>query len=297
MKKIFFFALFVLAGCNESQNMLETSTMKSETQLIELKLLNPVKDTTTNSVIPFTESCMSQVDTCWYTIQKSANDKSLPTVNVSFNGRKLSLEQAVDVTIVVDKKTSDDIETLNIILRGLPKGSTHEQYRTLIYTLLGKIKESGWSHFFLPEDPRISGSQIEKISSPEYVLGQYVSSHPWLDPDYKLDLKRWLKIGSFYNWYFYNNGAYLHLKAWRQNDDEAPTEKATYLITLEFQSEKKFWQDGISDEKDRLHWKELLPKRLKSYHAARLALEEKARAAGIEIDESYQDPPIRALQE
>ncbi|PMW41790.1 hypothetical protein C1X48_06335 [Pseudomonas sp. FW305-3-2-15-A-R2A1] len=165
----------------------------------------------------------------------------------------------------------------------------------MIFSLIDKIKKSGWSHFYFPEDPRISGSQAGKISSPDEVFGRYVSSHPWLDPDYQLDLKRWLQIGSFYRWYFYKDGIYLNLKAWKQNDSEAPTEKATYLITLDFQSESEFWLDGITDKKERQHWKELLPGRLNAYHKTRLELEEKARAAGIEIDESYQDPLIHAL--
>ena len=67
--------------------------------------------------------------------------------------------------------------------------------------------------------------------------------------------------------------------------------------TLEFQSEREFWLDGITDKKERLRWKELLPERLNAYHKSRLELEEKARAAGIEIDESYQDPPIHALEQ
>ncbi|MDI3356284.1 hypothetical protein MO767_18285 [Pseudomonas sp. UYIF39] len=296
MKVFLLTIFFILAGCNESQSALEHPSMTNQSQTIEVKFLAPLKNTTTTSPTPFTESCLSQVDVCWYKIQKSANDKNLPTLNVTVNERALTLEQAVNTSIVVDKKKSENIETLNVILRGLPKGSTHEEYRELIFNLVDKIKDAGWSHFFLPEDPRISGSQANKINSPDSVLGQSVSSHPWLDPDYQVDLKRWLQIGPMYNWYFYNTGAYLHLKAWKQNDEEAPTAKATYLIILEFQSEKEFWLSGITDEKERSHWKELLPKRLEGYHAARLALEEKARAAGIDIDETYQDPPIKALE-
>lgn len=296
MKKILIFILLLISGCDKASNSTETPTMTNHSEIIEIELLSPIKTITAHTPIPFTESCMPQVNICWYKIQKSANDTDLPTINVKNNGSILSLEQAVNITVALDKDTTENIENLNVILRGLPKGSTHEQYRDLIFSLIGKIQKSGWSHFYFPEDPRISGSQTEKISSPDEVFGRYVGSHPWLDPDYQLDLKRWLQIGSFYRWYFYKDGIYLNLKAWKQKDSQDPAEKATYLITLDFKSESEFWRDGITDKKERQRWKELLPERLNAYHKTRLELEEKARAAGIEIDEIYQDPPIQALK-
>ncbi|MHC8354342.1 hypothetical protein ACYZTL_03660 [Pseudomonas sp. LB3P81] len=63
----------------------------------------------------------------------------------------------------------------------------------------------------------------------------------------------------------------------------------------EFLTEREFWKSGITDEKDRLNWIDLLPAGINSFHAMRLKSEEKTRAVGIEIDESYQDPPIHAL--
>ena len=144
---------------------------------------------------------------------------------------------------------------------------------------------------------RIRESQArrqKKIDSPDHVLGHYVSSHPWLDPNFSIDIERWLKIGSFYNWFFYNDGVYLHLKAWRHDSKDTPAKTGTYLISLEFQSEREFWISSIP-ENERYRWKELLPEKLNSFHEARLAIEEKARAAGIEIDDSYHDPKIKAF--
>lgn len=297
MKKILVIILLLLNGCDERRNPVEAVTMTNQSEIIEIELLTSIKTITTRTPTPFTESCMPQVNVCWYKIEKSANDTDLPTINVKNNGSSLDLEHAINTTIALNKDTTEDIENLSITLRGLPKGSTHEQYRNLIFNLLEKIQKSGWSHFYLPEDPRISGSQADKIISPDNVLGRYVSSHPWLDPNYQIDLKRWLQVGSFYRWYFYKDGIYLNLEAWKHNDAASPAEKGAYLITLEFQSEREFWLDGITDKKERLRWKELLPERLNAYHKSRLELEEKARAAGIEIDESYQDPPIHALEQ
>lgn len=284
-------SLSLLAACDHSD-----SNMTNKIPAFEISLDSPMQEIIDNNENKFSKECMKDLDLCWYKFDKSANSKKLPDVVIKYAETTLKIEEVTNITIVTNERIGNNAENINLTPRGLPDNSTHEQNRALISALIKKIKDAGWARFIFPEDPRISGSQIDKISSPEHVLGQYIGSHPWLDSDYQLDLKRWLQIGSFYNWYFYNNGAYLHLKAWRQNDEKDPTEKATYLITLEFQSERDFWLDGISDENDRLHWKELLPKRLESYHAARLALEEKARAAGIEIDESYQDPPIHALE-
>lgn len=258
-KRILLSVWLLLAGCDDNQSAHERSIIDNAAKPIEMTFFSPVSNLTAGSPVPFAESCMSQIGVCFYKIQRSANDKDLPTLNVVVNDRSLRLEQAINITVMADKGTSSNIEMASVILRGLPKGSTHEQYRQLIFNLITNIKDAGWSHFFMPEDPRVSGSQIQKVESPGKILGESVRSHPWLDPDYQLDINRWLKIGPFYNWYFYNGGSYLHLKAWRQDDDENPEQKATYLISLEFQSERQFWLSGVSDENDRAHWKQLLP--------------------------------------
>lgn len=283
-------SLTLLAACNQSD-----SDMTNKTPPIEITLNSPIQEAIDSNSNSFSKECLTDQELCWYKSDKSANDKNLSDVVIKHAKTTLNIEKATNITIVIDESVGENIENIDITLRGLPDNSTHEQNRAFISALITKIKDAGWSHFFMAEDPRISGSQADKINTPYKVLGRYVGSHPWLDPDYQPNPERWLQIGPFYNWYFYNNGAYLHLKAWRQNDEEAPSEKATYLMTLEFQSERDFWLDGITDEKERAQWKELLPKRLDIYHAARLALEEKARAAGIEIDETYQDPPIHVL--
>lgn len=271
--------------------------MTSDTPPIEIVLRAPIQETIENSAVKFSQECMKDLKLCWYRVKKSANDKELPNVLIKNASSTLSIEKITNITTVIDESVGSNVENLDITLRGLPDNSPHEQYRDFIYQTIENIKSSGWKHYYFPSDPRISGSQIEKIITPDGVLGQSVLSHPWLDPDYKTPLDRWLKIGSFYNWYFYNDGVYLNLKAWRHNSKENPAQTGVYLITLEFMSEREFWNDGVSNEKDRLNWKELLPARINTYHATRLKIEEEARNAGIEIDESYQDPKIHALEQ
>jgi len=280
-----------LSACNDSE-----SNMTNKTPPIEINLYSSVKNTVDVSDNGFSRQCMKDLDLCWYKIDKSANDKNLPDATVKNGSSSLSLSQLTNITIAVDERVSDKVENLNITLRGLPDNSTHEQSKSFIYELIKNIKASGWEHYYFVEDPRISGSQAKKIDSPDHVLGYSVSSHPWLDPNYPIDIDHWLKIDPFYNWYFYNDGIYLHLKAWRHNSKDAPTKTGTYLISLDFQSEREFWKSSIP-EKERYRWKELLPEKLSSFHETRLTIEAKARAAGIEIDESYQDPSIKAFEQ
>lgn len=280
-----------LAACNDSE-----SNMTNKTATIEIAFNAPIQNLLDNSQNKFSPQCMKDLELCWYKIERSANDKNLPNALIKNGSSSLELQQVTDVTIFVDERVGNQIENLDITLRGLPDNSSHEQYKTFIYQLIENIKSSGWKHYYFVEDPRIPGSQASKIASPDDVLGHYVSSHPWLDPEYPIPIDRWLKISPFYYWNFYNDGTYLNLKAWRHDSKDNPTKTGTYLITLEFMSEREFWKDGITDEKDRLNWKELLPARIKSFHETRMKIEEKARKAGIEIDESYQDPPIKALE-
>ncbi|WP_137974001.1 hypothetical protein [Pseudomonas sp. F(2018)] len=290
----FYLALVMglLVGCNDDSN---GRNMNSEHALIKLELEQPIETLAAESPIEFSKECLDEAGMCWYKISRAGSDPLLPTFEVQQGGRVLLLQQATDISIAFNQRIDESVQNFNITLRGLPDNSTHEATQEFLYTLISDIEEAGWQHYYSPSDPRISGSQADKIDSPDDVLGSYVMSHPWLDPDHQIDLQRWLELGSFYNWYFYNDGAYLHLRAWRRDSENAPMEKATYLITLEFLTESAYWLSGFSEEEDKERWKELLPARLDEYRQQREKLEARARAAGIEIDEAYQDPPIKAL--
>ncbi|MCO8314277.1 hypothetical protein [Pseudomonas mandelii] len=270
--------------------------MKNKIAPIEITLHAPIQNILDSSTTEFSQECMKDLELCWYKIDRSANDQNLPDVLVKNATSTIDIEKATNITIAIDERVGNSIENIDITLRGLPDNSTHEQYRDFIFQLIKNIKSSGWKRYYFPSAPRISGSQAAKIDTPDKVLGHYTSSHPWLDPDFLTDIDHWLKISPFYNWYFYNEGAYLHLKAWRHDSKDNPTKTGTYLITMEFMTEREYWVSGFSEDKDKARWTELLPARLKSYQETRRIIEEKARAKGIEIDESYQDPPIHALK-
>ncbi len=292
MKSLWFVTVFIfLSGCDNNE-----SKMTVNNSNVELSLYAPAQETINNSAVRFSKECMENLGVCWYKIRRSANEKDLPSVTIQSAGSKISFQHAIGVTVVIDDKIGKNIENIGVTLRALPDNSTHEENRDFIINLLKDINAAGWRRFYFPEDPRISGSQAAKIDVPGKILGRPVSNHPWLDPNYNIDIDHWLKSGPMYKWYFYHNDQYLSLMAWRRDSNDNPDKTGTYLITLDLRSEREFWLAGIVDKQDRANWKALLPKRIDEYHALRSALEKQAREAGIEIDETYQDPPINALR-
>ncbi|AIS13081.1 hypothetical protein JM49_15880 [Pseudomonas chlororaphis subsp. aurantiaca] len=290
MRRLSYFIIIIfLVGCNKS----ESTDAKS--QLIHIDLNGRAQNLLQNSPIEFSKDCMDTVDMCWYKIQNPSSS-NLPSVDIGFDNDTLNINQVSDITTAVSKEFGENLSNLKLTLRGLPDNSLHEDQRDFIYALINSIKAVGWQHYFFPSNPRVNGSQARKINSPDDVLGFYVSSHPWLDPDYEMDMDSWHKVGSFYNWYFFKDGFHLNLRAWRKNSKDTPDERGTYLITLNFKTEELYWLSGFEEKNERRNWRELLPARLKKYAEMRQEREEKVRTAGIEVDESYQDPQIKALE-
>ncbi|MGA8135560.1 MAG: hypothetical protein WCA48_15655 [Pseudomonas gingeri] len=268
--------------------------MQKENPIIEIKLKEDINSVIARSPSQFKLDCSKSSDVCWYSLSSSHNSKTLPIVKIKTGEHTLLLKNATNITTDIWTKYGNQIESIDITLRGLPDDSLHTDYQDAIYRLIDGLQRAGWKHYYHRSDPRISGKEMNKINTPREILGKPVSSHPWLDPNYKIDVERWLKIGSFYNWYFYNNNSYLHLKAWRQLSKKHPNERGTYLISLNFSTEAEFWRSPFQGD-DKTRWKYLLPEELALYKKERDVLESKARIAGIEIDESYQDPPINEL--
>lgn len=291
MKIIIVLFFFLLSACGDAKDT-RSNNMVGTTAVIGIQLSEAMTKVLSESPVEFRKECLSQVNMCWYKISRSASDADLPAVLVN---KSLKIEHVTDVKMSIDGDVGDDIENLELMIRGLPDNSRHEENQALLYSLIKEIKASGWKHYFAPYDPRISGSQAEKIVNPGNVFGVYVKSHPWFDPDFKMNMGQWLKVDDFYDWNFYSDGNYLTLKAWRRNSDSDPTERGTYLISLKFMTEREYWVSEFSKESDKARWTELLPDLLLKYKKQRDELEAKARDAGIDVDSSYKEPSIKAL--
>ncbi|TWD47640.1 hypothetical protein FBY12_3353 [Pseudomonas sp. SJZ131] len=291
MRYCFFVLFFLLAACGDADTI-GGKTMAGNQSLIQIQLHQNIQDLISNSPLKFEEECMAQVNMCWYKISASFNSETLPSVVVD---KDLKLDQVASVSIAVDKDVGPDIENIELSIKSLPDNSKHEAYQAFLYELMKEIKAAGWKHYYSPSDPRISGSQNDKVATPNKILGDYVLSHPWLDPDYQIDVEQWLEVNDFYNWHFFKDGNHLKLQAWRHDSEDLPKERGTYLVSLNFTTEREYWVASFSETKDKARWKELLPARLKEFQKIRNAREKKAVDAGIEIDTSYQDPAVKAL--
>lgn len=262
--------------------------------VVEIALYEPIAQVLARSPLPFSKDCLKPVRMCWYEIERSSNDKNLPVVLIGGGEHGLRIEQVSDISTVIDEDLGDRVGNIDIKLRGLPDKSSYAEHQAFILQRIAELRSAGWKRYYLPSNPRVSGSQADKIPSGDNVLGHSMLNHPWLDPDYPIPLERWLHDKSFYSWYFHRDDAYLHVWSWCWDDQQAPMERATCLTTLQFQSEYDFWLSSF-EENERPRWKELMPAKLAKDRETRRGVEEQLRAAGIEIDESYQDPPIKAL--
>jgi hypothetical protein len=284
--------LFIfIAGCNQSSDQGD-KTVPGTKSVLKLALDISVSDLQAASPLPFGKSCIEGV--CWYEIDKSANAKDLPSVVFSQHGAGFKAENVINISSVVDQQFGQDVQNLKFMLRGLPDNSPHEKNIDFIYGVVKDLTSKGWQQYYYPSSPRIPGTEAKKISSGDTVLGEHVRSHPWFDPSIRMSFDQWMSCSSVYQWHFYQKGIYLTLEVMRSDSTDDPKENGNYLASLTVQSESDFWR-GHFEEQDMKNWVKLLPALLDRYHAQRAASEAKARANGIKIDETYQDPPIKAL--
>src|SRR5690606_18262919 len=141
---------------------------------------------------------------------------------------------------------------------------------------------------------RIPGSESHKLEDAEYVLGEYALIHPWFDPRNEASIEQWMQYSGVYSWLFYQAYSYVNVSVQRRDSQAEPGERGTYLIKKKLREERSYWGKHFRGEQLN-KWQQLLPGLLEQYRQSRESREEKARAAGIEIEESYRDPPIKAL--
>lgn len=263
---------------------------------VKINLGKPVKQLLDNSPLPFDEDCLAPVGMCWYEIRKRFSEPDLPSVTLLQNNSELlRVDNVGRISVVVDEAQSSHVEQVTVGVRGLPDNSLHSQQKTFVYQLLNTLLASGWTHFYRFPEARIPGSEAHKINTADRVLGRRVLNHPWFDPRHEATLDQWMSAGSTYHWYFHQDHTYLHVSVQRNNSRSEPADRGTYLINLELMTELAYWPQHFSEEQQK-EWQKHLPALLDNYRQQREKLEAEARAAGIEIEESYQDPLIKVLE-
>jgi hypothetical protein len=289
MRLYYLLLMALLSGCGNSQEEVGAK-MEHGKSIVDIKVGSSIDDLLKSSPMKFSEECMDTVGICWYKINLRSADPSLPTAVVNVDGTGLSIEKVTDIS-VVRSKGEKTIADFDLTLLGLPDDTSHDDNRKWIYNLLADFKSAGWSKYFYPADPRISGKEFSKLPAGKEVFGEYPLSHPMFDPTFALPLENWIAVKSFYNWYLYKDSAFAHVMVQRRDSDIAPSEKGTYLVTIEFTSQENTWKLDFKEE-ERADWKEKFPARLKELLQRRATAENLARAAGVDIEDGYRAPQI-----
>ncbi|AQT10187.1 lipoprotein [Pseudomonas protegens] len=285
MKLCYLLLALFLAGCDNTQDTASNKTRSSVARL-HISLDTPVAEFLEKSPVSFTADCLDAVNLCWYEADRQG---ALLDLSLSQPEGTLELDPVAGLQIAVDGHASSNIQALNINLRGLPDNSTHQANKELIYSLLEKLKSAGWQKYYFPSDPRISAVELKKLDWKESLLGSHPLSHPLFDANQEMSLDEWLGVGMFYDWYLYHGDYIAHVRALRYDSKDAPRQTGVYLISLNLSSQDRFWATDFA-EQQRTHWKTLFPAHLKELLQRREAVETRARAVEVNIEDSYSPP-------
>lgn len=296
MKALKVFLLSILiAGCDAHSVATLEGTHMDPPANIGIILNQPIDVLLERHPSCFSTECLAPVNICWYTVARRFSSPNLPSVTIKNDDRTLvDLQHVGNLSIAVNNRRGSEVRDVSLSIRGLPDDSLHSEQKDFIYKVLRQFISNGWVYLYPFSDPRIPGTESHKLNEAKHIFGQYVLSHPWLDPRHEVSIEHWIQSGSTYHWYFHQDGAYLHIRVQSSKSEAEPGERGTYLIQIKLMDESSYWREHFSSEQLN-DWQKLLPELLEQYQRERAALEAKARAAGIEIENSYQNPTIKAL--
>ena len=264
---------------------------------VHLRLGGSVENLLSTSPVEISNDCSKLLKLCFHTFDFPSASKVLPTLFIESGQSVLRLDHVVALNIYDnEKRIQGKLDSVDLTLRGVPSRSDVPVAKGFAYSVIQKILDAGWTRYIPAYDPRIPGAESKKTLKCEKLFTKNISSHPCFDPGYEMSDEQWWNVDMFYYWYFYKDGFYLTLKAWKSSGEKDPIGHASYLFSLKFESEREYWLSSF-EGKDRLKWKELLPALLEKYQSSREKLEAEAERAGIAIDRTYQDPPIAALHQ
>ncbi len=284
MTRYLVMVFILLTGCGASD-------MNGKKPEIELRLGDAISSTITSTTVKLNKDCGSTF--CNYDFVTSSTSKNLISVKIKSKERTLEITNVHSVTIVTTPTgTITDVDVYTI---GVPSNALHEDAMVYFYQQVQNLNATGWQRYIFPDEARIPGSEASKFPGLNDVLGNNVSTGPWMDPSLRLTKQIWLSMRIFNTWMFYNGNEYLGLRVQRENSKEDPQNRGSYLFTWTFKSESKFYADFVEAE-DRKRWKELLPAELTRMGKERQKTEVQLKKMGIKIDENYKDakPPVEA---
>lgn len=160
---------------------------------------------------------------------------------------------------------------------------SHDEARVKIYAMLRRLLDIGWKSVYHLDDPRLTGK--ERLA---HVLRD--SNSMGLDPSHIPTLNEWMSVPTRTGWKLYADHVYVDIDFTRERTLTDPSKPGSYLLTFRIASETEHFR-GYVDSDDRQRWKELLPAVLLKQTAIRMKREAEAKAEGLLLDMSYQDPP------
>jgi len=296
MKALIILVIFSLSAYGSVDEVAPKGRVMQSNQDIEIIFGGSIDTLLENYPSTFSTECLAPVDTCWHTVTNRLSSPSLPTVTIKDGAHTLlEIQNVGDLNIVINKRRGSEIRDVSLTIRGLPDDSLHSEQKDFIYKVLRQLMSSGWEHMYRFPAARIPGSESHKLEDAEYVLGEYALIHPWFDPRNEASIEQWMQYSGIYSWLFYQAYSYVNVSVQRRDSQAEPGERGTYLIQIKLMDESSYWRQHFSG-KQLNNWQQLLPGLLEQYRQNRESREEKTRAAGIEIEESYQDPPIKVLE-
>ncbi len=168
-----------------------------------------------------------------------------------------------------------------------PEFIAHDEARQQMFAILQRISQAGWQIFIDRDDPRLRGKDAFN-----YVMT--TSHYSTLDASYLPTFEEWMQIESRTIWKFYADHVYLEVNFTREHTLTDPTKPGAYLINFNLKNEAEHFRGYVGPD-NRKRWKELLPAELAKLPPMRAEAEAKMRAKGVQIDETYQDPPVPAF--
>ncbi|MDU8616743.1 hypothetical protein RYA95_27455 [Pseudomonas syringae pv. actinidiae] len=284
MRFILCLTFLLLSGCWDKMQNNNT---------VQLWLGDTIETTKQSLGSDLSSDCDSEL--CWYRYRQPVSSGKFLTMILGGDKSKFEIQHVFAFSVPIYVQDGNKIELINLNPFEVPEDSLHTEAESKFYELLTSLQNAGWKRYIRLGEPRISGAEISKFDTVNEVLGRPVMTGPWSDPTIRLPEELWRSMPIFSDWSFYRGNEYLTVSVQREDSEKDSSKTGTYLFTLTFKSEKRFFSEYF-DHSDRNRIKELLPDLLKKLASQRATAESRLKEMGVAIDERYQNPTINILE-
>ena len=184
---------------------------------------------------------------------------------------------------------------------GLGKSSniSDEEARQNFYNLIRQMHQAGWTDLISRSAPRIKHDRKNAAAFFEVensrIKAKPITGIPTaieLTPEEWKKLPNLAQIGTLYA-----EGVLVEFMLGKDNSEQYRDQygNGQYALQITVKAYWDFLRLHVQEEFSKPGYREALDKELRLRAKERKKMEDKARAEGFEIDESYQDPPVPPL--